>query len=206
MERVETKIFDQPWDVDRRLNEMKLDRALLLEVRDVARNASLNATPFHPANAAGTFGYQDGSWALRDRFVGDIWGVDRLDGVEAIGCEELRIKVAFCNVDLACNSFQMPKPRSRKGAGAERASGGGLFGDDLPQYAPKPSGTWALYYLMMDEKGAVELTRPVVKDGTFIAAVERLYLSKGDEEEYKIPSSNGDDIATKFDPQVARKK
>ena len=185
---------------------MKLDRALLLEVRDVARNASLNATAFHPANAAGTFGYQDGSWALRDRFVRDIWEVDRSEGVEAIRCEELKIKVAFSNVDVACNSFQMPKPRSRKGAGAERASGGGLFGDNLPQYAPKPLETWALYYLMMDEKGAVELTRPVVKDGTFVAAIERLYLSKGDDEEYKIPSSKGDDNATKFDPQVARKK
>lgn len=101
MERVETKIFNQPWDVDRRLQEMKLDRSLLLEVRDVARNASMNATPFHPANAAGTFGYQDGSWALRDRFVGDVWVVDRADGVEAIKCEDLKIKVAFCNVDAA---------------------------------------------------------------------------------------------------------
>ena len=120
-------------------------------------------------------------------------------------CEELKIKVAFCNVDVACNSFQMPKPRSRKGAGAERASGGSLFGDDLPQYAPKLSGSWALYYLMMDERGAVELTRPVVLHGTFIAAIERLYLSKGDDEEYKISSSDDNDIATAFDPQVARK-
>jgi hypothetical protein len=207
MQRIETRNLDQPWDVDRRLSEMKLDRALLLEVRDVARNASLNATAFHPANAAGTLAYQDGSWALRDRFVGNIWEVDRSDGVEAIRREDLKIKVAFSNVDVACNSFQMPKPRSRKGAGAERASGGGLFGDDLPQYAPKPLGTWALYYLMMDEKGAVELTRPVVKDGTFVAAIERLYLSKGEEDEYKIPSSNGgDDNATNFDPQIARKK
>lgn len=59
---------------------------------------------------------------------------------------------------------------------------------------------------MMDERGAVELTRPVVKAGTFIAAIERLYLSQGDDEEYKIPSTDGDgDIATEFDPQVARK-
>jgi hypothetical protein len=204
MERVETKIFDQPWDIDRRLDEIKLDRALLLEVRDVACNASMNATPFHPVNAAGTFGYQDGSRALRDRFVGDVWSVDRADGVEAIKCEELRVRVAFCNVDVACSSFQMPKPRSRKGAGAERASGGGLFGD-LPQYAPKPLDGWALYYLMMDERGAAELTRPVVRAGTFIAAIERIYLSQGDDEEYKIPSTGDDDSAAEFDPQVARK-
>jgi hypothetical protein len=52
-----------------------------------------------------------------------------------------------------------------------------FFGHGLLQYAPKPSGTWALQYLMMDEKGAAELARPVVKDGTFIAAVKRLYSS-----------------------------
>ena len=84
MERVETKILEQSLDVDRRLSEMRLNRDLLLEVRDVARNAIMNATPFHPANAAGTFGYQDGSCALRDRFVGNVWVVERADGVEAM--------------------------------------------------------------------------------------------------------------------------
>ena len=119
MERIKTKIFDQPWDVDRRLSEMKLDRALLLEVRDVARNASLNATAFHPATPQELSVIRMEAGALRDRFVRDIWEVDRSEGVEAIRCEELKIKVAFSNVDVACNSFQMPKPRSRKGAGAD---------------------------------------------------------------------------------------
>ena len=39
-----------------------------------------------------------------------------------------------------------------------------FFGHGLLQYAPKPSGTWALQYLMMDEKGAAELARCVVPD------------------------------------------
>jgi hypothetical protein len=205
MDLVETKILDLQWDIDRRLKEMKLDRDLLLEVRDIARNSSLNATPFHPANAAGTFGYQDGSWALRDKFVGSDWVVDRTDGVEAIKCDQLKIKVAFCNVDLACDSNQVPKPRSRKGAGAERASGAGLF-DDLPHYAPKSSGQWALYYLMMDERGAVELTSPVVRAGSFVAATERLYLSEGEDEDVEISRDSGDGVANDFDPQIARKK
>ncbi len=208
MDVVETKIFREPWGVDRRLKDLKLDRKRLLAVRDIAINSSMNATPFHPLNAAGTFAYQDGSWALREKFVvvGDEWEVDRSDGVEAIKCEALKLRVVFSNVDVACDSSQVPKPRSRKGAGAERASGTGLFGE-LPHYAPRPTGGWVLYYLMMDERGAVELTRPVVKGGTFIAAIERLYLSTGEEGEGdEVLRSDPDDIADNFDPQVARKK
>ena len=205
MEPVKTKIYAEPWDVDRRLSELRLDRKLLLEVRDVAHNSSMNATPFHPANAAGTFAYQDGSWALRDRFVDKVWQPDQTDGIEAIKCEELKVRVAFSNVDVACNSFLIPKPRSKKGAGAERASGGDLFGG-LPQYAPRETSGWSLFYLMMDENGAVELTRPVVKGGTFVAAVERLYLSRADDDEQDISSKDGGNSATEFDPQIARKK
>src|SRR6267378_3995826 len=36
----------------------------LLRVRSVAISASADATPFHPANAAGTFAYQHGTFAL----------------------------------------------------------------------------------------------------------------------------------------------
>ncbi len=206
MDFIETRVLREPWDVDRRLNEIKLDRKRLLLVRDVAMNASGNATPFHPANAAGTFAYQDGSWSLRDQFVGDVWAIDRRDGIEAIKCDALKIIVAFSNVDLACDDLHEPKPRSRKGAGAERASCTGLFGD-LPRFASKPTGEWALYYLMVDENGAAELTRPVVRGGTFTATIERLYLSKGgDEDGDEMLRDGSDDIVDDFDPQVARKK
>jgi hypothetical protein len=202
---VETKLLIEPWDVDRRLSEMRLLRPKLLKVRDIALHESANATPFHPANAAGTFAYQHGTWALRDGHVGhDEWVEDRVEGVEAIRHERLKLKVAFSNVDLACDRNHMPKPRSRKGAGAERASVGTLF-DSLPQYAPQPlpSG-WALYYVMVDERGAVELTRPVVKGGTFVAPIERLFLSDGGD--FEKPSlGEDDDIADDFDPQIARK-
>ncbi len=207
MDFIETKVFREPWDVDRRLKELKLDRKQLLSVVDVALNSGANATPFHPANDAGTFAYQDGSWSLRDQFVGEVWVVDRADGIEAIKCEALKVKVAFSNVDVACDVDRIPKPRSRKGAGAERASGAGLFGDDLPQYAARPAGDWALYYLMADETGAAELTRPVVRRATFVAIIERLFLSNGDNGvEEELLQQGPDDIADDFDPQVARKK
>jgi hypothetical protein len=189
---------------DRRLSELDLTREGLLDVRAVALNEGANATPFHAANASGTFAYHAGTWALRHQFVGGDWILDRSDGVEAIRNGKLKIKIAFSNVDLACNDFHVPKPRTKKGAGAERATGSDLFGD-LPQYAPRPTGEWMFYYLMVDVRGAAELTRPVVKGGTFVAAVERIYLSNGGEGEGAMLLDDNSDVVDNFDPQVARK-
>lgn len=204
MALVETTIRRDQWDVDLRLSQMGLSRAKLLSVVAVAMNERANATPFHPANAAGTFAYQHATWALRNEFVGGFWVEDRKDGVEAIRNDTLKIRVAFANVDLACNDYHLPKPRSHKGAGAERASGGGLF-SDLPHFAPHSSGDWLLYYLMTDETGAAEITRPVVKGGTFAAAIERIYLSKGDDDFDAGLRDDDDDVANEFDPQIARR-
>jgi hypothetical protein len=200
---VETKIFREPWDVEQRLNQLDLTRKGLLEARDIAMNERANATDFHPSNAPGTFGYHHGTWALRQNFVGERWVVDRSDGIETILNDNLKLKIAFCNVDLACDDERTPKPRSEKGAGAERASGTPLFGS-LPQYAPRLSGDSMLYYLMVDQNGAAELTRPVVSGGTFLAAVERIYLSSGGDDD---PAVLGEDTGPvdNFDPQVVRK-
>ena len=119
--------------------------------------------------------------------------------------EKLKVKVAYSNVDLACNTAQMPKPRTKKGAGAERAMGGGLFGD-LPQYAPRQIGEWQFFYLMVDADGAAELTMPVVKGGNFIAALERIYLSDGSSDGGGDKLlDNPDDSPIEFEPQIARK-
>jgi hypothetical protein len=200
---VETKIFREPWDVDQRLNQLDLTRKGLLEARDIAMNERANATDFHPSNAPGTFGYHHGTWALRNSFVGERWIVDRGDGIETILNDDLKLKIAFCNVDLACADEHIPKPRSEKGAGAERASGTPLFGS-LPQYAPRPRGDSMLYYLMVDQNGAAELTRPIVSGGTFLAAVERIYLSCGSEDDLAVLGEDTGPVDN-FDPQVVRK-
>jgi hypothetical protein len=147
MDVVETKVFREPWDADLRLKQLELTRKGLLAARDVAMNERANATNFHPSNAPGTFSYHHGTWALRDQFVGKRWIVDRSDGIEVIRNEDLKLKIAFCNVDLACDDNRIPKPRSEKGAGAERASGAPLFGD-LPHYAPRPVEDGMLYCII----------------------------------------------------------
>jgi hypothetical protein len=205
MDAVETIVLREPWEIEPRLKELALTRKGLLEARDVAIHDSANATLFHAANAAGTFSYHSGTWALRDRFVGGDWILDRSDGVETIRNGKLKLKVAFSNVDIACNNFHIPKPRTKKGAGAERATGADLFGfADLPQYAPRPAGEWNFYYLMVDSDGAAELTRPVVKGGTFVAAVERIFLPSGADDSDKFLEDTTDTVV-EFEPQIARK-
>jgi hypothetical protein len=200
-----TTILQEPWEIEPRLKELGLTKDGLLEARDAAMSESANATAFHAANAAGTYSYHGGTWALRDRFVGGDWVLDRADGVETIKNEKLKIKVAFSNVDLACNNSHVPKPRTKKGAGAERAIGADLFGGELPQYVTRQSGEWHFYYLMVDQDGAAELTRPVVKGGTFIAAIERIYLSRGAGDDGIEISDDTTDVAVEFEPQIVRK-
>lgn len=206
MDPIETRILRERWDVEPRLKEMALNSSSLLRVAALASHERGLATPFHAANAAGTFAYQTGTWALRDIYVGqDGWVLDRLDGVEAIYNSERRIRVIYSNVDVSCSDFHNPKPRSEKGSGAERSCSGNLFGF-LPSYAPRQTGPVSTFYLMVDGEGAAELTQPVIRGGTFSAYVERIYLSSGGGEDPGTRLSlDDDDTLNNFDPQVARK-
>jgi hypothetical protein len=201
---VETLVHCEVTDIDRRLSEIGLSRDKFRTVVTVATTASNDSTPFHPANAAGTFAYQYGTWAIRNEFVGEDWRLDRTDGVEAIRNDDKKVKVIFANVDIACNDIHLPKPRSRKGAGAERACLGNLFGD-LPTFALRQPEGWATFYLMVDASGAAELSRPVVKASTFESFIERIYLPFDDLLESEFSSTDVDDSPIDFDPVVARK-
>lgn len=205
MSLAETVVRQDPWEVGRRLAELQLgpiDR--LLRVRSIAVSASADATPFHPANAPCTLAYHHGTFALRDEFVGEVWRLDRQDGVEAIVNDALKVRVIFQNVDVASNDDTKPKPRSRKGAGSERVCIGNLFGS-LPEFAPLQPEGWATFYLMVDERGGAELTRPVVKRNTFSSFIERNYLSNGDDLDREMLASHDGDVADGFDPEVVKK-
>ncbi|MGK8234590.1 hypothetical protein ACLGGT_10510 [Roseovarius sp. MS2] len=183
---------------------------------NVTRAERNNATDLHPANAAGTFSYHHGVAAIRREYLGGVhdrrkepdWVLDRQDGIEAIRNDALEVKVSFCNVDVACGK-EHPKPRSDKGAGAERASGATLFehagADDLKPMVRLPVGGFALFYLMVDQQGRAELTRPVIARRTFVAAVERIFLIEDGEDEATVLPIETDGIADEFEPQIVRK-
>lgn len=207
---LKTRILREDWETGPRLAELQLERARLLAVRSAAVGAAADATPFHPANAAGTFSYQHGTFALRSEhvFPGSPWTVERPGGVEAIRNDSIRTKVVFANVDIACNDDHQPKPRSSKGAGAERLCFQNSLFSDLPhhvQHVPVED-VWTIYYLMVSPNGAVELSCPVVKGGTFVSFIERLYLSDGSDldGEFKLLLDD-QDAEDDFDPKIARK-
>ncbi|CAN0653075.1 conserved protein of unknown function [Nitratireductor aquimarinus] len=205
---IETSILQEPADINQRLAQLGLTREGLIRAVHVALTERNNATGLHPSNAAGTFSYHHGVAAIRREYLGGDWEIDRRDGIEAILNDTIGVKVSFCNVDEACGRDH-PKPRSEKGAGAERASGPNLFdyagAGDLTPYAPKPVDGKALFYLMVDQHGRAELTRPVVARRTFVAAVERIFLIDNVEEFDTVLPLDSNDIADDFEPQIVRK-
>src|SRR4051795_6515524 len=110
---IETVVRREPWEVGARVVELELGSVeQLLRVRSLAISASADATPFHPANAAGTFAYHYGTFGLRKEYVGKEWRLERQEGVEAIVNDALKVRVVFANVDIACDDELKPKPRS----------------------------------------------------------------------------------------------
>lgn len=202
---VQTIVRREPWDVHPRLAELGTSLEALLRIRSVARSEAANATPFHCANAAGTFAYQHGVFELRNQHVGEDWRAESLYGVETIVNDRLKVRIAFSNVGVACSDQILPKPRSRKGSGAEQVCEANLFGD-LPHYAPLPADGIPTFYVMVDDDGAIELSQPIVSGDTFSAYVERVFVSRGGEDALGVSLPlDEDDAVTGFDPQVARK-
>ena len=201
---VETKVLNEPWDVDRRVDEMGLKKEGLINAVQAARTASGNATALHPSNAAGTYGYHEGVAALRQEFIGDEWVIDRKDGVETIRNDRKGLKIGFCHVDRACGT-KAPKPRSDKGAASERACGPMLFDpEELRYFVRDDAQGVAFFYLMVDESGRAELTRPKISGKTFEGAVERIFLlAEGDDDNELL--SLDDDTGEDFEPKIVRK-
>jgi hypothetical protein len=213
---IQTDVLCEPVDVVQRLRACGLDRDKLIEVARRAVYASRDCTPNHPANAPGTFSYQYGTQALRDLFVGKDWAVDRTDSIESIWNEERRIRVAYQNVDMACDLNRLPKPKSIKGEGSERVCKGNqlaLFAD-LPLFARLPKAGDVTLYLMVSQDGLdvrVELSRPVIENKKFATFIERIFLLREGEWEdgllkSKSEGAAADDFAADdFNVVVSRK-
>lgn len=199
-------------DAEAKLKSMDMDSQRLVRVAAVAIGQANNVTGNFALNAWGTFAHHYGLAELRNQFAGPDWKIDRSEGIESIVNEGKMLKVTFQNVDVAMGKSD-PKPRSPKGAGAERACEGnlGLF-PDAPIFVPAlPTvhDRYALWSLMVDEAGNLELSRPVVEGGTFKICRERILIA--DAEDWLGPdpkggvgpeSGDGDD----YEVKVSRKK
>lgn len=186
---IETEIIADPVEVENVLADFNLTVSGILSVRDAARSHFLDAGPLMAINAPGTLAYHYGIQEIRVQFLGKHYKVDRSGGVEAIVSHDGLRKIVFQNVDLACSKSFEPRPRSEKGAGFEQACVGNLFdyaGVNLPRKVRPDSSHTAVLFVMVDERGAVEVSRPVVSSGGFSGFVQRIWVSDGSDLESSV--------------------
>ena len=170
-------------NVASRLADFGLVPAQLLAVGVTARTWADDASPLMPINAPGTLAYMYGVGELRQQLLDGLWTVDRTCGIEAVINRERRLRIAFQNVDRACDPIFAPNPRSAKGSAAENLCGPTLF-----EYAGVEAGPLTgvmqdgvpTYYLMVGEDGSVELSHPVISNGSYAHFHERILITPPD--------------------------
>lgn len=210
-DHIEETIIDDPEEVSLFLeaNDLSVDGVLL--VRDAAHIHLVDTSPLMALNAAGTLAYHYGVLETRVQFLGKKWEIIRGGGIEAIFNAEKKIKLGYQNVDIACVRGTDPQPRTEKGAGSERECAGNLFeyfNVAAPKLVVPPKGSVQVFYIMVDERGAVEVSKPVIKDGMFTGMIVRVFVSDGsDLDKLKITPAGGLDApADNFDVPVIRRQ
>lgn len=178
----ETKVAREAGQVAVLLSDLNLSVDGILAIRDAAHSHRQDASPLMALNAPGSLAYHYGVLELRQQFLGEHWEIDRIAGVEGISHTNRKIKIAFQNVDVACSVVTDPKPCSDKGAGAERECEGNLFefsGVAAPKMVRAKALPKASYFVMVDDKGAVEISRPVIENGKYTGFIDRIFVSDG---------------------------
>ena len=166
-----------------RLADFGLVPEQLLAVGVTARAWANDASPLMPVNAPGTLAYIYGVMELRQQLLDGYWTVDRTCGIEAVVNRDRRIRIAFQNVDRACDPNFPPNPRSAKGSAAEYLCGPTLFefaGVEAGPLTGVLSDGIPTYYLMVGEDGSVELSHPVISNGSYVQFHERILISAPD--------------------------
>lgn len=178
-----TAIVQGDFDVSARLADFGIVREQLLAVGAVARTWSDDASPLMPVNAPGTLAYIYGVRELRQQLLDGCWAVDRTCGIEAVINRDRRLRIAFQNVDRACDTIFSPNPRSAKGSASESLCGPTLFEYSGVEAGPLTGilqdGT-PTYYLMVGEDGSVELSHPVISNVSYAHFYERIFITRPD--------------------------
>ena len=181
MPTFKTTVVDNKIDAERRLADFGLTADQILGIATVARSWADDASPLMPQNAPGTLAYIFGVQELRQQLVGDDWEVDRTCGIEAVISRKLNVRIGYQNVDLACDLHFPPTPRSVKGSAAENMCGPNLFEHSGVEPGPltgvKQDGI-PTYYVMVGENGSVELSHPVIKNGSYKHFNERIFINQ----------------------------
>ncbi len=178
-----TAIVQGDANMSNRLSDFGIVPEQLLSIGRVARMWADDASPLMPVNAPGTLAYIYGVQELRQQLLDGNWIADRTCGIEAVINRDRRMRIAFQNVDRACDPIFSPNPRSAKGSAAENLCGPTLF-----EYSGVEAGPLTgvmqdgvpTYYLMVGEDGSVELSHPVISNGCYAYFYERIFVNAPD--------------------------
>jgi len=162
-----------------RLSDFGLVPEQILAVGAVARTWADDASALMPINAPGTLAYIYGVQELRQQVIDGVWAADRTCGIEAVVNRDRKVRIGFQNVDRACDSDFPPNPRSAKGSASESLCGPTLFehaGIDAGPLTGVKSDGIPTYYVMVGEDGSVELSHPVIANGSYKQFHERIFI------------------------------
>lgn len=166
-------------EVSNRLCDFGLISDQIVSVANTSRSWANDASPLGPVNGPGMLAYVFGVTELRNQLVGAEWIIDRSGSIESVFNPEKRIRIAFQNVDKACDEMFPPMPRSSKGSTAENFSNQYVFDfykGNLGKIDSSPFDIIRTYYVMVGEDGSVELSQPIIKNGIFADWVERIFI------------------------------
>lgn len=169
--------------VELRLRDFGVTTGQLKAVGSVARMYADDASPLMPINAPGTLAYMYGVRELRQQLLDGTWKVDRSCGIEAVVNREANLRIAFQNVDRSCDEIFPPNPRSAKGSASENLCGPTLFeyaGVDAGPLTGVRQDGMTTYYLMVGEDGSIELSQPIISNGSYCGFRERIFITSSD--------------------------
>ena len=202
--------MDSEPEVRRRLEDFGLTASQITAIATVARSFAEDASPLMPLNAPGTLAYIYGVQELRHQLVDENWEVDRTCGIEAVINRKVGVRIGYQNVDRACDRHFPPNPRSTKGNAAENICGPNLFEHAGVEPGPlsnvKQDGT-KTYYVMVGDDESVELSHPIIKNGSYTQFVERIFIGRPTEDwEEEIDPETGPidnfDVAVSFKDEL----
>ena len=134
--------------------------------------------------------------------------IDQSYGTNGVRHPDRKVIVLYQNVDVACSLSDLPQARSRKGAGSERLSQGSAF-DLIEEVVPATHSGEGLdvevWYVMVAQDGAVEMTHALIKGGEFSEFIERIFVHDGSDFDALEEDDSSDDDAIDFDIKISRK-
>ena len=204
MAQFQTVIVESQIGVNQRLADFGLDIESFISIAKAARMWANDASPIMPLNSPGTLAYIYGVQELRQQLLDGDWTIDRTCGIEAVVHRDLNLRIAYQNVDRACDLVFPPIPRSAKGSASENLCGPNLFENAGIEAGPltgvKSDGI-PTYYVMVGEDGSVELSQPVIKSGQYHHFNERILIHKPNDD-FDIEVEPEDSPIDNFDVPV----